>query len=678
MPEKKKVMKKGGDVNREIIDVSTFKNIVKIFVEQIKDAEYLLTRIDKIGITAISEDSKLEIQTLIDDAKHLQTQIQDIIDPKQKEFDALDENYKELDDDIFDVYGKERVYRLFENRTRVKIADEPVKKSVFDWFDVNGDVVFADKDDKDNFKKLAKHKDKYEFVLGLMTQLEVLNEEYKKYLEAVDDLEFSIAPLAIKVLGKITTSSQNITIKKEVKLPETFTKQEIYDKLVKIYEEQGKSKDEVDKLIVTLKGLSKGELLKVAKDSGISVSRISDFGETEDDRIVKETGKKNIDGERTVSRNVLKKKTVEEVKDKLQKGKMLKEEKEQSQPKSEMPSILESIKRREKEINSEKKEFFDIMKSGDKTDAIDKVVTNILFTSKGRTQPEEIAELNKKIMKMREELLESEDNNGYIVGSGYIVGAGEENEEVKPLPIDEVKPLPIDEDIVLEVNSKKGRKKNEFIEFMKQFRVDYKDFFDDELKGMGAREKNKMIIVAGSNVYKKMKQDGFLETEQGTYIPEESYPADEKFNESQNMEIAEGDNIAMYTDGYDVAEQIDEVTYEDVEEIPYYVEPLNFYDKLYATAIRWGESDGFYSKNNLYHDSNTLSQKYTKFNNQKTLPDYYFDEEGTNNTFEPRKAGSAEIYNKMVEHSRSAMAGYRMEGHKKYIDVMRKRLGVKL
>lgn len=456
-----------------------------------------------------------------------------------------------------------------------------------------------------------------------------------------------------KKKGDIKDTS--ISVRREVRLPETLTRQQIIERLIGIQEAQGFEADEIQKTKNSLEALTIEDLIAVARSSGLNLRDANPLTREEEEvrkgeealRRGESELRKNRD-KKIIGKVGMKKETRQSVIDKLFKEKQLKDDKKKAKSKSDKPDLLESIKRREEEIRNDKSEYFNTL-TVNKDDARKKVEDNIRFVSKGRVQPKEITDIQKKIQQLREEQLNTVTNDGFI-------HAGKKDKK-----------------------EKKPRKKNEYIDFMKQFRIDYKDYFDEELQGMRGLEKNRMIMKAGANIYKKQKQNGYLETERGLFIPEEAYPADEMVNESQLQQTAYSKDVAFNANGTQEVHQLK--SNNKAGKCGYgkkklYLEPEED-NELYENVLFNAVKQNGVSKDNQLHDSNTLSQKYSRFNNQPIIANYMYDTKGTNNTFNAREAGSANIYNRTIEHSRDGMAKIRLEGANKYRDIMRKRLGIK-
>ena len=463
----------------------------------------------------------------------------------------------------------------------------------------------------------------------------------------------------------------------KVKIPEKLNKQEAIDKLIALQMETNDGAVEVERTKGALQSLSKEDLLAVLKSSGFNIVDIIDMAPFKDE-LGTEKALKALESEekeqkaRDKIRELLPKKerlkitekNIDSIKSKLKmkKGKDLSKESVKALKNRLNIKKTEDVEIDEPKKKKTKKEYFDMLESGP-----DETIDLILRKSKkGELEDKNITEIKRKIEELRTEQLGTVDKEGYIIGRG---------KSVKP------------------------KKLNKFQEFMKEFRTENKDMLDEKYKGMGAIQKNSQIMKQGAAEYRKRnnpQKDEYQFESHG--ITKGQYPNTESFNEQIQLEDSSGDELGFYANPETKNEKIKQVIGPLRENTKHINKNLkrggnkikkalynasdnsdhqNIYEDILIDTVLESEKDG-YIEMPEYHDSNTLSKKYSKYNNQDWFADYYFDEEGTSGVFDPKKAGSINIYDRVIEHSREGMANIRYTGTQKYIEALRKRLGVKL
>ena len=463
----------------------------------------------------------------------------------------------------------------------------------------------------------------------------------------------------------------------KVKIPEKLNKQEAIDKLIALQMETSDEAVEVERTKGALQSLSKEDLLAVLKSSGFNIVDIIDMAPFKDE-LGTEKALKALESEekeqkaRDKIRELLPKKerlkitekNIDSIKSKLKmkKGKDLSKESVKALKNRLNIKKTEDVEIDEPKKKKTKKEYFDMLESGP-----DETIDLILRKSKkGELEDKNITEIKRKIEELRTEQLGTVDKEGYIIGRG---------KSVKP------------------------KKLNKFQEFMKEFRTENKDMLDEKYKGMGAIQKNSQIMKQGAAEYRKRnnpQKDEYQFESHG--ITKGQYPNTESFNEQIQLEDSSGDELGFYANPETKNEKIKQVIGPLRENTKHINKNLkrggnkikkalynasdngdhqNIYEDILIDTVLESEKDG-YIEMPEYHDSNTLSKKYSKYNNQDWFADYYFDEEGTSGVFDPKKAGSINIYDRVIEHSREGMANIRYTGTQKYIEALRKRLGVKL
>jgi len=531
----------------------------------------------------------------------------------------------------------------------------------------------------------------HDYILGSFKKFNV-----KPSVKKEDKKEDETGDKTVDKTGDKTGDKTKETPKK-VKIPERLNKQEAIDKLIALQMETSDEVVEVERIKGALQNLSKEDLLAVLKSSGFNIVDIIDMAPFKDE-LGTEKALKALESEekeqkaRDKIRELLPKKerlkitekNIDSIKSKLKmkKGKDLSKESVKALKNRLNIKKTEDVEIDEPKKKKTKKEYFDMLESGP-----DETIDLILRKSKkGELEDKNITEIKRKIEELRTEQLGTVDKEGYIIGRG---------KSVKP------------------------KKLNKFQEFMKEFRTENKDMLDEKYKGIGAIQKNSQIMKQGAVEYRKrnnpQKNSQIMKQGAAEYrkrnnpqkdeyqfeshgITKGQYPNTESFNEQIQLEDSSGDELGFYANPETKNEKIKQVIGPLRENTKHINKNLkrggnkikkalynasdnsdhqNIYEDILIDTVLESEKDG-YIEMPEYHDSNTLSKNYSKYNNQDWFADYYFDEEGTSGVFDPKKAGSINIYDRVIEHSREGMANIRYTGTQKYIEALRKRLGVKL